>query len=376
MSNFLKEVKQGIDGKNQSLPGKFKRWHKKIGTLYKKRIYLLGASTKTGKTSFLDEVFVLYPFLNKPKHIKIQWIYFSYEIDLIEKMAAYCAYFMMYKYKIRCSAEYILGRMEDKPTLGEFELIKEIYNNELTQLFGEYNENGKRISDGMIDFHEDKQNPTGIYKYLMNYASENGEFIYEKFEISSKTGVGTSGKKEGKRKVGYIEKDENLWTIVIIDHVGLVKGERGFTKKQNLDKLSSYLVELRNFCKFTFIPVSQFNRGLGKIDRLKFSGDLLQPTLDDYKDTGNLAEDSNMVIGLFNPSFFPHLNEHLGYDLDKFQKLYRSAHILVNRNGESALNYGFLFDPLPKRWVELPLPDEKIKVEVWEKRAEKLLENM
>jgi len=129
---------------------------------------------------------------------------------------------------------------------------------------------------------------------------------------------------------------------LILDHVGLLKRERGFTKKDNIDKMSEYFVFLRNMCKFTIVVASQFNRDLGKVDRLKFSGEDLQPTREDFKDTGNLAEDASMLIAMFNPTLYTHIKKHLSYDLTKLGKSYRSLHILDSRNTESNVNLGIM----------------------------------
>lgn len=362
MSDFLNEVDRGRKGLNRQLPGKFPMWDKKAGSIWKKSLITIGASPKTGKTSFLDERYILYPYLNKPDHVKIKWIYFSYEIDRIEKIANFVSYILHYKYGIRISANTILSRGSKRLPDELLSKVVEIFNNEIKELFGEYDKYGEQISEGFIDFYEERDNPTGIYKTCFAWAADNGKFIYKDIP---------GGRK---KKIGYIEKDPNLWTIIIVDHVGLCKSERGYNKKQNIDKLSEYFVELRNFCRFTIVAVSQFNRGLGKTDRLKFSGELLQPTLEDWKNTGNLAEDSSLVIGLFNPAIYPHLNKHLGYNLNKLQRFYRSAHILANRHGASPANYALFFDPIPKTFYEIPPPSSP-QVENFYKLATDLIKS-
>ena len=154
--------------------------------------------------------------------------------------------------------------------------------------------------------------------------------------------------------IGYTENDEELYTVCITDHVGLLKKERGYTKKDNIDKHSEYMVFFRNIFKLTIIDVSQFNRDLGKIDRLKFSGDALSPTAEDFKDTGNLAENVNLLLALFNPSSMKHIRTHLGYNIDKLQNRYVSLHILEARDTEGFIDLGLNFVGECGAYKELP----------------------
>lgn len=354
MSNdsiFLKEVKAGIGGHNPYIETPFSSWDRKVGTIQKKKIYLVGAPTKTGKTTWVDFFFVINTFLRREelarRGIKVHIKYHSYEIDLVEKLANYTAFFLYRDYRIRASLDFIMGLKEQKPEGEMLRKIIDIENKYLIPMFGKYDQYGQRIEEGMIDFIEYKENPTGIYKKWLAYAKQNGEFITKKY--------GANDEKE--KLVGYKPHDPGLFTIGIFDHVGLIPLERGYNKKKNLDTFSQYLVRLRNLCKFTFVPISQFNRSIGKTDRLKFSGEILQPDLGDFKDTGNLAEDANQIVALFSPSNYPHLEGHLGYDLNKLQTWYRSVHVLANRSGAAPVNYGMFMDVIAKRFTKLPKPD-------------------
>lgn len=328
MRNFLEEVEFGRKGGKKGLKMGLPRFSKFVNNIQKAIYVVIGALQKTGKTAFVDHCYVLSPYLYEP-NAKVNWIYFSYEIDRIEKMAKFCAYFMQIKYDILCDSNYILSRGDKKLADEHVDLVNKIYSNELVDLFGEYDSYGKCIKKGRIDFHEDKENPTGIYKYLMQYARDNGEFIKEKYVVDGK---------EYYRTIGYKENDPELTTIIILDHIGLMKKERGYNKKENIDKMSEYFVWLRNICQFTPVVMSQFNRDLGKTDRLKFNGEQLQPTMEDFKDSGNTGEDASLVIALFDAGRYPHIKKHLGYDLSKVGKGYRSAHILASRNTETGVN--------------------------------------
>lgn len=341
MSLFLNEVQSGIEGRNQGLSGGLPRLDKSTNNIQKKMIYIVGADTKTGKTAFINHRFIISPYLNHPDLIsqkKINWIYFSYEIDRLETIAKFVAYFMLKDYNIRCDINYILGRGDNRMDSSHHKMVKRIYEQHIIPLFGVQDKFGKLISPGHIDFIEERNNPTGIRNYLYDYAAKHGELIYDEYR---------NAKGERKKKlVGYNQYDPDLYTIILLDHVGLCRRERGFNKKENLDKLSDYFVEIRNLFRFTIVGVSQFNRSLGKIDRLKFSGEQLQPTKEDFKDTGNLAEDASMVIALFNAGNYPHLDSHMGYKLSSFKikQHYRSCHVLASRNSEAPVSVPLFFD--------------------------------
>ena len=279
MKNFLEEVDFGREGGYKGLSGGLPRFDKFTNSIQKASYHAIGAPPKAGKTAFLDHRYVISPYLLDPQ-AKINWIYYSYEISELDKIAKFVAYFMYTEHNILCDSNYILSRGDNKLKDNHLKLIEGIYEKYIIPLFGERDDNGNLIKRGRVDFHEDRTNPTGIRNYLMHYAEQHGEFIFEEYEVKNE-----KGKKEKRSRIlGYRENDPNLHTIIIIDHVGLLRIERGYSKKQNIDKMSEYFVWFRNICKFTPIAVSQFNRDLGKIDRLKFSGEDLQPQLEDFKD--------------------------------------------------------------------------------------------
>jgi len=273
--NFVKEVEAGMQGRYRGLDVGLPVLNNFMNGVQKRTYYLLGASPKSGKTGLADKMFVISPYLYNSDQ-NINWIYFSFEVDLLEKLAKFCAYFMDLEYNIYCDSNYILSRGDNKLSKEHKVLVNKIYDKYLLPMFGEYNSHGEVTTPGRIDFIQDRNNPEGIRKYLLSYANQNGKFTTTKYKDN-----------EGnirERIIGYEENDPNLYTIIIVDHVGLIRLQSGMSKKENIDKLSSHFVWFRNICSFSPIIVSQFNRDLGKTDRMKFSGEELQPTLEDFKD--------------------------------------------------------------------------------------------
>lgn len=251
------------------------------------------------------------------KIIDLEIIYNSYEIDRISKEFDFVAHFLYRDYGILdiklpegvtfegkdtvpLNAEFLMGQLRDdnesliKVPASMMPLIKQIYNDRITVLFGSYDDDGKQETKGLITFMEEKDNPTGIRNYLMARAERNGSFTYSSFTD-----------KEGKthyKKIGYKRNNPNEFVLIVTDHVRKLVKERGFSMKENVDKYSEYCVELRNLCMYSFVQVIHLGRAIGNVERLKFSDDKLYPMNDDIKDTGNLSEDSNYVFTLFNPN--------------------------------------------------------------------------
>jgi hypothetical protein len=277
----------------------------------------------------------------------IEWVYFSYEIDRINKEFKFAACFFfidhgIYKFKYKdkeyeMSQDYLMGKLEHEGIDGKkeqikvseehFEILKGIYKRRIIPLFGEYDDDGKRLSRGKITFMEDPDNPTGMRNLLISIAENNGDFLTETYHVKDDSGVMVARK----RTVGYREKNPRKFTIIITDHVRKLRKERGFTLKENIDKWLEYSTWLRNICSFTFVNICHSNREIATVERLRFMGEKIFPTADDVKDTGNLAEESTILLTLFNPTDVKYnLKKHFGIDLAKNPN-YRSLHLAESR---------------------------------------------
>ena len=351
--NFIEEFKKGQAGGNKGLPmgPGLMNIAKAINGIQKGRIYGIAAAPKAGKSTFTDYAFVVQPYLYAMENnIPIEWIYFSFELDRISKEFDVAAYFLFHDFDIfeinlpdgvtkdgekvvYLSSDYLRGRIQDDAgkiipvndeILGKLHVV---YEKRIVPLFGEYAKNGTKIKNGYITFIEQKDNPTGIYKYLKRHAARQGKFLTE-----------TYGKSE--RITGYIPNNPDKYTIIITDHLRKLIPERGWQMKQTVDKYIEYTVELRNWCGFTFAHIIHLNRGLTEIGRMKEFGDMLFPGSDDIKDTGNLAEDADYVFTIFNPNDQRYnLKKHFGLVLrdGKDNPLFpniRTVHLVESRHCE------------------------------------------
>ena len=349
MKDFQKAVEDGILGLNKGLVTGYNRLDSFTSNLQMESYEVIGGGAKTGKTAFIDDRYVLKSHILNPDE-DIKWIYMSYEISRLRKTAKWVAWFLYHYYGKLVSPDVILskGKYANQSFRNNYnkKLIFEILEKYVEPLLGKYSSTGRLEKQGNIDFHDIPNNPTGIYKYIKHYFDNIGE--YKKgWAYTEEDGVKKRIEVQNFELKPYYKKRK---TIIIIDHLALVRKERGFNQKETIDKLSEYMVEIRNTFKPLIVVTSQFNRDMSKIDRLKFAGNELKPTKEDFKDSGNPAQDCNKLYGLFNPSLYPHIEKYLeingkSYDIKQIQKRSLAVHLLESRDTEGhvdlmCINFG------------------------------------
>ena len=355
--NFQTEFEKGQLGKNKGIPfGKgLENLTAAINGTQRGMIYGVAAGAKVGKTTLVDAAFVLAPYLYSLIHgIHIEWIYFSFEIDRVTKEFDYSAYFLYHDHNIEMiqlpegvtvkgesvieiSSDYLRGRLQDDSNNtilvpeAIIEKLKIVYRQRIIPLFGEFSPQGEQISFGKIRIIEEKDNPTGLRNYLLDYAEREGTFIKQSY-FSKKE------KMTKERITGYNSQNPDKYTICVTDHLRKLKRERGYTLKENIDKWIEYQVEIRNWCNFTFVDIIHLNRSMSDIARAKFMGDRLYPTSEDIKDTGNLSEEANHILTMFNPNDDKYnLRTHFGKEIKtlKNEILYpnmKTLHLVESRH--------------------------------------------
>lgn len=352
--NFVRTFQDGKAGLNFGLTTGIETLDRAINGIQRGASIGVAAAPKCGKTTFVDYCFLLSPYLQAlamGRLDDVEWIYFSYEIDRVSKEFKFAAFFMahdfgVYNYVYKgemylMNSDYLQGKQMHRLPDGSNEIIpitpehedmlKHIYINRIIPIFGEYDEYNRKIRPGKIDFIEEAENPTGIDKYLKSHARKNGTFVTENYTI-----LNEKGQQEVKtRTIGYNPTNPKKHTIVIMDHIRKPLRERGFSMKENIDKTLEYTTISRNVCKYTHINICHSNRGVANVERLKIAGEYIFPTADDVKDTGNLAEESTILMTLFNPNDEKYnLDKHFGHELADYPN-YRSVHITESRNTPS-----------------------------------------
>jgi hypothetical protein len=204
---FIKYVDEGRSGLNKGIPMGFPRLDKYLRGLQRKKYYLLGSVTGTGKTSFVDEAFILNPYkyitTNNCKE-SLKTFYYSFEIDLESKLAKWVSYQIFQDHKIEIDPEHIVGMDMQNEEDTENRLSDEHYN-----LVVEYTKYFDDLFD-CIQFEDVPINPTGIFNQVKKYCEDNGKWVeYERLV-------------EGKpKKIKYYKPNNpNEYVEIIIDHIG------------------------------------------------------------------------------------------------------------------------------------------------------------
>lgn len=325
-----KEIQRGEEGKNNSIPMGFDRLNKYVSL--RKRVYtLIFGSTGSGKSAFVHDAFILNPFdwwiENKNKTpLKIKGVLFSQERSKVYTLSKWLSRKIFLDQGVMIPIPKMLGWWDTKLSLDEHDLIEmfEDYINELCEVF---------------DIVEGPQNPTGVYKYIKNFHESRGRV--EEIDAYHKI---------------YIPNDENEIFIPINDHLGLTRPEKGMSKKEAIDKVSEHFQYARDFYGDAPVGVSQVNRDLSNPIYQKM--DSFEPNLDQVKESGRPAEDSDCVISLFQPSRYK--TSDPSYIVDKFINpesggdYFRKIKILKNTYGESDLGVGMAFCGPIGAFKELP----------------------
>jgi hypothetical protein len=324
-------VENGLAGNNGGIPMGFNRLNRYIG-IRKSMYFLVGGLTGSGKTSFIDDAFVLNPFdwyiSQKDPKIKLRIIYRSMERSKTYKFAKWVSRKIFIDQGIIIPVPKLLGWTE-KMNKDEHDLFL-MYEDYMNQM------------DDVITIIDGAENPVGIAKELKAHALQNGRI--EQVDEYNKR---------------YVPNNENEVTIVIIDHVGLLKLTKDQpTKKQAIDKMSDELRYARDFYGYTPVVVSQFNRDISNPMRIK-NGDV-EPQLEDFADSSSTQNDADVVLALFDPMRYK-VADPSGYDLTKLKdeygaKYFRSLRLIKNSYGEDDVRIGLgflgqigMFKELPKK---------------------------
>ena len=337
MSNFdelSKEIEMGMSGRNNGIPIGFDRLNGHIG-IRKSIYFLIGGLTGSGKTSLVDDAFVLNPvdWYLKNKHqtsIRLKIIYRSMERNRVYKLAKWVGRKIFIDHGIIIPIAKLLGwNKGERLTFDEHDLIKS---------YRDYIDSVCEV----VTIYDGPENPVGVAKDLKLHALANGKI--EQLDEYNKV---------------YVPNNAFEITLVIIDTLNLLKLTKDLTsKKSAIDKMSDELRYARDFYGYTPVAVSQFNRDISNPTRIK-SGDV-EPQLEDFKESGQTQDDADVVLALFDPMRYK-VQDPSGYNLEKLKdeqgaKYFRSLRVIKNSYGADDLRIGMgflgpigLFKELPRK---------------------------
>lgn len=337
------DIEKGIRGENTGIPTGFNLVDANTNGIQKSIYTLVGGNPGTGKTSYVDLAYCLNPYdwwlKNQDKtDIKLHIIYRSMERNTKYKIAKWTCLKLFKDYRIIMDVPTMLGWQGKKYEIDD-DMKKKIFE------AGAYFDT--MFSSGVIDMLDGPENPTGIYNHIQDFALKNGK-IRQINEFSKR----------------YIPNDPNLHVIIINDHIGKLKGEsRGgvfLSERELLSKHSEYMGLVRDRYGFIPVDISQFNRSIGSVDRMKTKS--VSPEPDDFKGSSDMYENADVALGLFNPYKFK-INDFLGYDIPKFvaksgENRFRSLSIIKNSYGADDVIIGMNFLGENGNFREIPTAED------------------
>jgi hypothetical protein len=339
-------VSDGMEGRNASIPMGFPRLNNHIairGSLY----FLLGGYTGSGKTSFLDDAFVLNPvdwlMANPQSQLKLHVNYWSMERKRLFKLGKW----VTRRIFLDTGVVIPLGKL-----FGWYGRDKALTMDE-KNLLDQYKDYTEAILD-YVTLFDGPQNPMAVKKYVDEYAKARGKL-----------------EKPDQWTEVYIPDDPYTVTINVYDHIGKWKRETRTigtqkhtynSKKELIDLNSEDSQRFRDVYGHSIVAVSQFNRDIANPMRIK-NGDV-EPQMEDFKDSGNTQEDADVVISLFDVMRYPQIDDPIGYNLNALRnqqtgaKMYRSLRINKNSFGSDDIRVGLAFQPVIGHFAELPKVQE------------------
>ena len=337
-----------ISGNVNCIPSPFERFSSDFVGIEQGRYYLVSANQKGGKTQLTSYMFIFHPILysyyNREK-VKVKIFYYPLEETPEAITLRFMSYllFRLSKGKYKVSSNELRSVRYALP----IEVIDILESDEYKDILNYYEE--------CIDFRE-SQNPTGCWVDLYNYAQMNGTTYRKKVEnVDPLTGEITT------KEVFdyYVPNNPNEYVFIVYDHLSLLGTEKGMSLRESMNKLSEYMVHLRN--KFNYIPVviqqqsqeNQSNEAV-KLGRLR-------PSVSGLSDSKYTSRDCDVMLGLFNPYSYD-LDSYLGYDIKQLKGNARFLEVVVNRHGVSNGICPLMFLGEVCHFKELPLPNDVINM--------------
>lgn len=355
--HLIEERENILRGGVNCIPLRFERFRSELPGIRKKFYYLVSGATKSSKTQITSFLFIITPilyYLEHPDKIKPTIHIFPLEETEDDITLRFYAYILYYLTDGRiCLSPEELESVDERYPLDQ-EVLDLMDSEEFVRIAD--------LFDECIHFHPDQRNPTGIYKTIKSYMEDNGTVHYRKKTVKYKDDFGIDKEETVNEIVGYTPNNPNEYVIFIVDHVGLLQTERGWSLKETIEKLSDYCVILRN--RYSAIPVivQQQNSETTNLDAFKSLK--IRPTKDGLKDSKRTGEDCTVFLGITNP-FAYELRDYLGYNISQFRDTFRVLEVVLSRKGKANGLCPLYFNGACNDYKELPRPDDTQAMDKW-----------
>lgn len=326
-------LKEALVKETYSCPIRHKRLNDEI--LITRGMYvLLGGEPGTGKTAVADSTFVLDIFddwLKSDKSVDLRWIYRSMERPAMMKQIKWLSYKLLTDYNLNISVNDLLNfKNSKKKVTDEIIGLSETYSDYFSELLERCTIIGGPASP--YDISDTIKKEMAKYGTVQKVGQYNSVFNYH---------------------------NPNTHVFHITDHIGLCKKTSDLkSDKEVIDKLCEKTMEFRDFYNGTVVDISQLNRNLNSMDRLKAGA--VDVSRDDFKSSSNTFENADLVLGLLNP-FKLNLTEYEGFNKSDYiygnHNFFRVIRVIKNSYGSDDFKVPFYFHGATGYIEEIPKPD-------------------
>lgn len=324
VENLLKQIEQGRTGYNQGYSTGIPKLDKIIDGITRQTYMTVFSDSGSGKSSAV--LFFVYNCLCQALNKDDFFVYFfSLEMNSEMLFAKLLTTYIFENYKKEISLKQLLSREKDYILSDEdYQIVQECipWLNKVEQ---------------KLKIYDKGLNADILYSKIMKELERFGHF------------------EENDNHKKFVWNNPNMIFLTIIDHISLLRPNKGRTLKQEIDLASAELLTLRNIAAISPVVIQQANREQGNVERRKQG--LVNFNINDTRDSANPVQDSEIVISIYNP-FRNRLNTYKNYDISLLRDTFRSITILKSRYGESDVEIGVNFFGKINEWRELPLPNE------------------
>lgn len=338
-----------LSGDINCIPSPFDCFSEDFVGIQQGKYYVVSAHQKCGKTQLTSFLFIFNPILyayKHPKQLSLKIFYYPLE-ETKERITLRFMSYLLYTmsgFRIQISPEELLSV---KHALGS-EILDLLKSDEYQNILSFFNE--------CIEFQE-STNPTGCYKDLKTYAEAHGKIHLKKVKYTNKN---TQVEEERDVFDYYEPYNPKEYVMIVYDHLSLITQEQQMDLRQSMNKLSEYMVYLRNTFNYIPIVVHQQSSETQSLDA--FKANKIRPTPMGLADSKYTSRDCNMMLGLANPYAFE-IPEYLGYNITRLKNNIRFLEVVLNRDGVSNGILPLYFNGKCCYFSPLPSPrnEEKMK---------------
>lgn len=266
---LLNQINIGREGKNVGYSMGLPKLESVIDGVTANTYTLVFSPSGTGKSSLALYAFIYRPLMEHLDDDNFKVFYASLEMSADLLFAKLLCMYIFETYGIELSTKELLSKKQG------FILDDECY----------------KIVQECIPWLQKVESKVTIYDKGMN-----AEVLYSLL-MADLQEMGTFSETDH-RKI-YTPNNPDLIYLVVIDHLSLIRPNKGRSLKEEMDLVSAYLVTLRNICRISPLVIMQANRDSAGMERRKQG--LNNMRLSDTKDSGGPVQDAEIVISIFSP---------------------------------------------------------------------------